>query len=105
MKIVKFGALIALLVGLTACAPRPVDEYVEIGPSETAFLVSLEGNTKEAQGKLNSIEFLEKNKVQAKRIFIPHAVVNKCPTKILGGCYEDVPNARLFQDQSCSGYS
>jgi hypothetical protein len=93
----KLIALAILAFSLTACVPRPVDEYVEIGPSETAFLVTLDGNTKEGQGKLNSIEYLEKNKVQAKRVFIPHTIINKCPTKLIGGCYEDAPSARLFK--------
>ena len=43
----------------------------EIAPNETAFIVSLEGDTDEGQGKFMSVEFLENAKVATKRIAIP----------------------------------
>jgi len=47
-------------------------EYVEIKTSETAFLIKLEGDSKEGQAKFNSAAFLESSKVATKRIQISH---------------------------------
>lgn len=59
-------------VTLTSCTkPYMTPIYEEVGPNETAFLVSLEGNAKEGQAKMDSLAFYEAAKVQAKRIEIP----------------------------------
>jgi hypothetical protein len=50
--------------------PVRVDPIEEIEPNETAFVIPLELGT-ENQAKLESIDFLEKNQVAAKRIVIP----------------------------------
>jgi len=61
----------ATLMFQTGCI-RPVQKPVvkEISPNETAFLIPLEGGTKD-QGKFDSVEYLDNNKVAAKRIEIP----------------------------------
>ncbi|WP_374353603.1 SPFH domain-containing protein [Chitinimonas sp.] len=81
---------------LAACGRHAVDEYAEVGPSETAFLIALDGNTLDNQSKLNSVAFLEKNRVSAKRIFIPHKLINLCQSCWFGD-YRDVASARLVK--------
>jgi hypothetical protein len=54
------------------------------------------GPTLANQTKLNSVEFLEQNRVSAKRIFIPHKLLNVCPSCWVGD-YRDVPTARLVK--------
>ena len=48
------------------------DEYIEIGPNQTAFLIPLEGDTKNNQAQFLSVEYLKKHVVAVKRIKIPH---------------------------------
>lgn len=71
----KFGFLVAVAfvaLAITSCSkPYMTPVYEEVGPNETAFLVSLEGNTAEGQAKMDSLAFYEAAKVQAKRIEIP----------------------------------
>lgn len=55
---------------LTGCGPYKEEQYVQIGPHETAFLIPLEGDSTQ-QGKMQSIEALEEAKVVAKRIYLP----------------------------------
>lgn len=65
--------LLAVLAGglLTGCMrPYNTPSYVEIGTSETAFMVPLEGDGT-AQAKFDSEAYLDSKKVQAKRIQIP----------------------------------
>ena len=65
-------SLILTAIFLTSCIPpAKVPKYVEIKPNETAFLIPLEGRTKEGQVKFDSIDYLEKRKVAAKRIYLP----------------------------------
>lgn len=56
--------LFALPLLMIGCGPVQLESTVEVGPSETAYLVSLE---KDNQGKFESIEYLEKQKIAAKR--------------------------------------
>lgn len=78
MKKIKFLIITYCLVSLftvTGCVkPAKVDVYEEIQPYETAFVVPLEGNSKD-QKQMMSIEFLEKSKVATKRIYIPQTEV------------------------------
>ncbi|MBV8656832.1 MAG: hypothetical protein JO142_03305 [Burkholderiales bacterium] len=97
MKIVY--TVLATAVGtalLAGCAPRPVDEYVEVGPSETAFLIALDGNTLQNQTRLQSVAFLEQNKVSAKRVIIPHKAVNVCPSCFFPK-WTELASARLIR--------
>ena len=59
--------------------PKPHSTFVDIGPTETAFLIALDGNTMQNQKQLKSMEFLESKKVQVKRVEIPEKVVDVCP--------------------------
>jgi hypothetical protein len=86
--------LVALAASLlVACGPAQVEIVKEIKPNETAFLVSLEGDTKTDQNKFMSEEFLAKNKLAAKRVVIPQR------TKSTGRWwwqYEWIPTALLI---------
>jgi len=89
--------LASILTLLTGCSPRaPKNEYAEVAPNETAFLIALDGNTKDKQQKLDSVAYLESNKVQAKRVMITHININKCPDAMLG-CWDDVPSVKLLK--------
>ena len=66
-----FMSFILIFILSSCIPPAKVPKYVEIRPNETAFLIPLEGKTKEAQIKFDSIEYLEKRKVAAKRIYLP----------------------------------
>lgn len=63
------AALFAL--ALCGCGPARVDKFIEVGPNETAFVIPLQGNNVDSQGKFNSAEYLNSKKVAAKRIAIP----------------------------------
>lgn len=71
-KISKVGLMACLLpVILTGCKPYDVPEYDEIGNNETAFVLPLEGETKD-QAKFQSEDFLRQAKVATKRVQILH---------------------------------
>jgi hypothetical protein len=91
----KLYTMAFMALTLSGCM-QPVDELQEIKPNETAFLVSLEGDTDKNQAKFASIETLAKDKISAKRVVIPHKLINICPSCLLPE-YKDVPTARLFK--------
>lgn len=97
-KYLLVGALLstAFLAGCTQ--PKAVDEIKIIGPSDTAFLVALDGDTLKNQNSMKSAEFLESAKISAKRVLIPHKIINTCPDCNTGDYshYLDVPTAQLF---------
>jgi hypothetical protein len=64
-------AIFILLSSVGCWRPYDKPEYIEVDTNETAFLVPMEGNGKD-QAQTHSEEFLSQNKVQAKRIQIPH---------------------------------
>lgn len=64
-------AVVAVAMMFTSCRTYQEEVYVEIEPNETAFLIPLEEGTQESQSKLDSEDYLEENKVSAKRITIP----------------------------------
>ena len=74
-KIRIYVALMPLLFWLAGCGPPKVDRVVEIQPNETAFVVPLEGNTGK-QGKFMSVDYLEQQKVAAKRIYLPQTKIS-----------------------------
>lgn len=86
---------VSALVAFTGCmGPYKVEKFEEIGPNETAFVIPLEGETKEGQAQLQSVEYLEKSKVVAKRISIPQR------EKTLGrgpGNFEWIPTVRVVK--------
>jgi hypothetical protein len=67
MRTWRWGLSLCLLAFVT-CGPAEVPTIEEIGPNETAFLVPLEGDTQGGQKSFGSVEYLEKNKVAAKRV-------------------------------------
>ena len=48
-------------------------EWAEIGANQSAFMLPMVGANKDKQGQYGSIEYLQANKVAAKRVQIPHA--------------------------------
>ena len=97
---IKLALIISSVFALSACTePHPVDAVESIGPSETAFLVALQGDTLKNQSKMKSVDFLENSKVQAKLITIPHKILDLCPTcnGQSDGRYKDVPTAVLYK--------
>jgi hypothetical protein len=61
--------LVLLGFGSGGCmGPARVEQFVEIAPNETAYVVPLEGASGAGQAKFDSVEFLEKKKVAVKRI-------------------------------------
>jgi len=70
MEKIKAMAIVAML-SLSACAgPKQVEQFVEIKPNESAYVIPLEGSVEE-QGRFDSETFLEKKKVATKRISVP----------------------------------
>jgi len=70
--------LLCLMMTLTGCIKpyqKPVIEVID--NNETAFLIPLEGDSKDGQAAFNSIEFLREQKVAAKRIQIPTRWIQK----------------------------
>lgn len=66
--------IVLLMVFMVGCMKPPkIEKIVEIEPHETAFLVPLEGRSKEGQAKFMSIEYLESPevKVATKSISLP----------------------------------
>lgn len=75
VRLLLIALICAMVLPTTGCIrPYNKPKYVEIGPSETAFMLPMEGDTAE-QAKFESEAFLEENKVAAKRVQIPrHAI-------------------------------
>lgn len=71
VKMMALIALSAIALSTTGCI-KPFNKPVweEIGPSETAFMIPMVGDTS-AQAKLESEKFLADSKVAAKRVQIP----------------------------------
>lgn len=65
------GFFISVVILTAGCKPPKLDRFIEVGPNETAFVIPLQGDNKEAQGKFNSASYLDTKKVAAKRIQIP----------------------------------
>lgn len=72
MKRILLGVLVLVIVlSATSCRrPYKKEIFAEVAPNETAFLISLEGDSEGNQAQLDSVAFLEKKKVAAKRITI-----------------------------------
>lgn len=85
--------LIIFAVSITACGPAKVPPLEEINTHETAFLVPLEGATDE-QGKFMSVNYLNQNKVAAKRVTLS---VRERSTGRLWYDYEWVPTVRVIK--------
>jgi len=81
MKHLKYLSLIIVgmiaMFAFTGCGPAVYELVEEIDTNETAFMVPMEGSTKDSQGKFMSENFLEEAKVAAKRVSIPLRKKNK----------------------------
>lgn len=70
-KILLTVSALAVIVTLTGCLkPVKVLDPVEIGPSQTAWAIPLDGESKDGQVKFNSVDFLNQKKVSAKRYMV-----------------------------------
>jgi hypothetical protein len=90
--------ILSLVVMLTAlnvgCGAYKKEMAVDVGAEETAYMVSLEGNTLEDQKKFSSVEFLESKKVAEKRIILPQ---RKRSTGRMWFSFEYIPTARVIK--------
>lgn len=89
--ILSFVGLALFFATITGCGPVKLEQVVEVGPNETAFLVDLE---KDAQGKFQSVEYLESKKVAAKRILLPQ---REQTTGRGPGSFRWIPTARVIK--------
>jgi len=94
MKFLTALLTLILLTALTSCGPARVIPYETIETNETAFLVPLEGATKENQGKFMSLDFLKEAKVATKRVMIP---VKKYSTGRMWMDYKWIPTMRVIK--------
>jgi len=78
---------------LVGCGPPKVDLYEEIQPSETVYVIPLEGETSK-QGKFDSEEYLERNKVATKRVYLP---LRKVSTGRYTWNYKWVPTVKVVK--------
>jgi len=88
----RFALLFAVCIAVlsTGCVrPYDVPEFAEIQHHESAYLIPLEGATKEGQAKFESAEALEANKVAIKRVQIPHRWVQTGRFSSRAGYYMD----------------
>lgn len=83
----------AITMTMTGCVkPYNAPEFVEITPSQTAFLIPMVGDSTE-QVKLDSEEMLQENLVSSKRIQIPKTWVQTGRMEWMG---EYMPSANLI---------
>jgi regulator of protease activity HflC (stomatin/prohibitin superfamily) len=73
MKKITLNSIICLVLSaiLFSCAPPKIEVVEEIKNDETAYVIPFEGASKESQRKFMSVDYLNENKVAAKRIIIP----------------------------------
>lgn len=95
LKNTLFIALITVFV-MTAisCGPPKLERIVEVAPNETAFVIPLEGDTKDKQMKFESVQYLEERKVAAKRISLP---LRRIKTGRMWWQYEWIPTVRVVK--------
>ena len=98
LAITTAGSLIVLAVavmtvGRVVIRPYDVPEYQEIDTSDSAFLIPLEGDTSKQQ-IFPSVDFLNEQKIAAKRVQIPHRWQQ---TGYLPGNGKFVPTVRLVK--------
>ena len=91
-KILMITALLGAVM-LTGCGKYEIPKYVEIKPNESAYVIPLEGATKTKQSKFDSTDFLEKNKVASKRIYITQKTIS---TGRMWWSYNWIPTVRVI---------
>jgi hypothetical protein len=88
----KIAALLFMCFLLVACGPPQLEQYKEIQPHETAFVVALEG----AQGdqvRFDSADAVKKLRVASRRVPIP---TRKKDTGRAPGAYEWIPTVQVI---------
>lgn len=73
MKRMMFGAAAVAVMTMIGCGPAKVERIVNVGASDTAFVVNLEDGPS-SQAKMNSLSYLQEKKVSAKQITIAQKV-------------------------------
>jgi len=86
--------MLGILITMTSCGPAKVIPYEVIETNETAFVVPLEGQSKDKQGKFMSLDFLKEAKVATKRVMIP---VKEYTTGRGPGAYKWIPTVRVIK--------
>ena len=66
-----FTLAIVGVIAFSSCKPYQEKKYEEVAPNQTAFVIPLEEGTKDAQKQLRSVDYLNDNKIAAKRIYNP----------------------------------
>jgi len=95
MRIFKFVLAIIFIMGINiGCGPHKTEQFVEIQPNETAFLVPLEGATKSGQKNFFSEQYLNENKIAAKRISLP---LRKWDTGRMWFDYSYIPTMQVIK--------
>jgi SPFH domain / Band 7 family. len=89
---VILAIIIAIVVGATSCRPYDKPEVKVIEPSQTAFLIPLDGKTSE-QSSFMSEEYLKNSKVASKQVQIPHRWLQEGRLRSNG---EYIPSMRLI---------
>lgn len=88
-----FALLFLAVISITACGPAKIEQFVEIGEHQTAFLVPLEGASQSNQAKFMSIDYLNQNKVATKRVSLP---LRKHVTGRMPWNYEWIPTMKVI---------
>lgn len=92
LLIIVILALFILPIG--CMGPPNIPDIIEIQPNESAFVIQLEGDTKEGQAQFGSVEFLEESKVASKRIIVEK---RKRKTGRMPWNYERIATARVIR--------
>ena len=70
--------LVILLMATSSFAyfdKRDLPEFYEIGPNQSAFMIPMQGANKTNQKAFMSVDYLKENKIAAKRVKIPHMLL------------------------------
>ena len=91
------AAGVLLLLGHPAWAYYDKQDYTEavtIYPNETAFWIPDNGGNRDSQGRMDSAEYYQANKVALKRFLVPHSTLSGSGWGPWGNYY--VPSGRLI---------
>lgn len=90
------AACCVLALFICGCGPARVDVFEDLGPNDTAFVTPLTGDNLSSGKKFNSVEYLDSQKVSAKRIVIPLMQKN---TGRMWWDYEWIPAVKVWKVQ------
>jgi hypothetical protein len=86
---------ILFLFSFAACKPFDKPEIVTIEPSQTAFLIPLDGKTSD-QKEFMSEDFLKSSKVATKQVLIPHRWLQEGRTVLWNETGRWIPTMKLI---------